>query len=151
MNQSEEPDSEQSAGRTDSDVPEPKDQADVERAPAPKASLTEAELPDLEELLEAAPELVGAVLFDRHGEVLSQAGEVDTEALGRFIVPAQRKVHDTVEELSLGAPERWCLSTDSECWYAIMLGSKRLVAVGEPTKHPATTLRKLPVGARSAA
>ncbi|MBW2456481.1 MAG: hypothetical protein JRI68_18330 [Deltaproteobacteria bacterium] len=151
MNQSEDSGSEGSADAMDGEAPEPDDQADVARAPAPKASLTEAELPDLEELLAAAPELLGAALFDRHGKVLGQAGEVDAEALGAFVVPAQRTVHDTVEELSLGAPERWCLSTDSECWYAIMLGSKRLVAVGEPTKHPATTLRKLPVGEGSTA
>jgi len=137
-------------GSTSTEDGEPTDDDGEAPGPAkptvPRPSLSEAELPDLEELLAVAPELLGAVLVDRHGEVLDEAGEVDAAALAAFLVPAQRTVHDAVEELSLGPPNRWCLSTDSECWYAIMLGSNRLVAVGEPTKHPATTLRKLPVG-----
>ena len=112
-----------------------------ERTAEPEAGRTG---PDLESLLAAVPELIGVALTDRHGKVLSKAGELDAEALCAFSVRAQDTVREAVEELSLGSPGRWCLSTDSACWYGIVLGARRLIAVGEPTKHPAATLHKLP-------
>ncbi len=102
------------------------------------------EEPDLESLLAAVPELIGAALTDRNGELLSKAGDLDAEALCAFSVIAHRTVREAVEELSLGSPQRWCFSTDSACWYAVVLGARRLIAVGDPTKHPAATLHKLP-------
>jgi hypothetical protein len=100
--------------------------------------------PNLESLLGAVPELLGAALTDRNGKLLSQEGDLDAKALCAFSVIAQKTVREAVEELSLGTPERWCFSTDSACWYSVLLGAKRLIAVGEPTKHPAATLHKLP-------
>ncbi len=119
-------------------------QSSSRESPEPEAERDES---DLEMLLTAAPELLGAALVDRDGKLVAKAGTLDAEALCAFSVIAQKTVREAVEELSLGAPERWCLSTDSACWYSTILGAKRLIAVGEPTKHPAATLRKLPFGA----
>lgn len=97
----------------------------------------------MEALLKLLKQVQGVARSSESGEVLTAAGNFDTDTLAAVAAVAASPLRDLGDLLSAGRLERWYVTTETHSYYVSERPSERLVAAGDAVKNPEATSKAL--------